>query len=59
VVGVSNVFGTGVWLDIPAAIGLVFPGARLVGYEHGHALTAALSAGFRELGPLRVWASAA
>jgi hypothetical protein len=57
VVGVSNVFGD-VWPDIPAAVSLVFPGAPLVGYEHGHALAAALSAGFHELGPLRVWAAA-
>lgn len=60
-VGVSNVFcateaGRGaVWNDIPALAAGLFPGYPLVGYEHGADLDAALTAGFSELGSLRVW----
>jgi len=39
----------------PAAVNAVFPTAVLVGYERGTGLRAATAAGFRELGPLRVW----
>jgi hypothetical protein len=60
VVGVSNVFATTIgedeaWADIPAAVHAAFPNAVLVGYEHGTGLRAATAAGFRDLGPLRVW----
>ncbi|HET7051913.1 MAG TPA: hypothetical protein VFI54_26820 [Solirubrobacteraceae bacterium] len=60
VVGVSNVFAKTIdideaWVGIPAAVGAVFPAARLVGYEQGVGLRAAIAAGFRDLGPLRVW----
>jgi hypothetical protein len=62
VVGVSNVFATGTtigedeaWADIPTAVAAAFPNAVLVGYERGPSLRAATAAGFRDLGPLRVW----
>jgi len=60
VVGVSNVFArtiadTDAWAAIPAAVNAAFPSAALVGYEHGTGLRAATAAGFRDLGPLRVW----
>jgi hypothetical protein len=60
VVGVSNVFARTIgedaaWAAIPAAVNAVFPSAVLVGYEHGTGLRAATAAGFRDLGPLRVW----
>jgi hypothetical protein len=60
VVGVSNVFATTIgedeaWAGIPAAVTAVFPSAVLVGYERDTGLRAATAAGFRELGPLRVW----
>jgi hypothetical protein len=60
VVGVSNMFATTIgedeaWAAIPAAVNAVFPSAALVGYEHGTDWHAATAAGFRDLGPLRVW----
>jgi hypothetical protein len=60
VVGISNVFTTTIdedeaWADMPAAVHAAFPNAVLVGYEHGTGLRAAIAAGFRDLGPLRVW----
>jgi hypothetical protein len=60
VVGVSNVFARTIgedeaWAGIPAAVAATFPSAVLVGYEHGESLRAAVAAGFREAGPLRVW----
>lgn len=55
VVGISNVFGDDAWTGLAEAVWEEFPGLTLVGYEHGEALGAALAAGFRELGPLRVW----
>lgn len=60
VVGVSNVFATTIgedeaWAAVPAAVHAAFPNAVLVGYEHGTGLRAATAAGFRDLGPLRVW----
>jgi hypothetical protein len=60
VVGVSNVFGDAAadprtWRSIAAVLGDVFPGFALVGYEAGDSLVAARKAGFKELGPLRVW----
>jgi hypothetical protein len=54
VVGVSNVFGRGAWVDIPAAVAAVYPSLPLVGYERGDALHSALAAGFTATGPLRV-----
>jgi hypothetical protein len=59
VVGVSNVFGPGTaedaWEGLVHAIGVVFPGEAIVGYGRGERLRAALSEGFRTIGPLRVW----
>ena len=59
VVGVSNVFapGTaeGAWEGLVHAIGVMFPGEAIVGYDTGQHLRAALSQGFRTIGPLRVW----
>ena len=42
-------------VDIPAAVHAAFSNAALVGYERGPSLLAAIAAGFRDLGPLRVW----
>jgi hypothetical protein len=63
VVGVSNVFATAIgedeaWAGIPAAVHTLFPSAALVGYERGVSLRAAIAAGFRDVGPLRVWLAA-
>jgi hypothetical protein len=63
VVGVSNVFATTIgedeaWAGISAAVNAVFPSVALVGYEHGTGLRAAMAAGFRDVGPLRVWLAA-
>jgi hypothetical protein len=61
VVGLSNVFTvladdlSVVWKDLPVVLHRIFPGRPLVGYEHGDDLEAARSAGFRAVGPLRVW----
>lgn len=60
VVGLSNVFvratdADAAWAGLAAAGRAAFPGLTLVGYEHGDALTHARRAGFRTLGPLRVW----
>jgi hypothetical protein len=49
---VSNVFGRGVWADIPAAVAAAYPALPLVGYEQGDALDDALAAGFTAIGPL-------
>ncbi|MGN9776934.1 hypothetical protein ACTMS0_14400 [Micromonospora sp. H33] len=55
-VGVSNVFARTVPpAEIWAALVGAAPGAALVGYESGDDLTVARSAGFRPIGPLRVW----
>lgn len=60
-VGVSNVFTTTddheslIWNDLATIVGEHFPGLPLVGYEHGESLEAAQSAGFSDLGPLRIW----
>jgi hypothetical protein len=61
-VGVSNVFTATMgedeaWARIRTAVASVFPSATLVGYEQGVSLQAAIAAGFREVGPLRVWVS--
>jgi hypothetical protein len=60
VVGVGNVAGeprarADLWQGIVATASSVYPGQRLVGYESGDDLDAALAAGFETLGPLRVW----
>jgi hypothetical protein len=59
VVGVGNVFGPGTaegaWEGLVDAIGVMFPGEAIVGYHRGEHLRAALSEGFRTIGPLRVW----
>jgi hypothetical protein len=59
VIGISNVFAAGdrdrVWASAARAVADRFPGLPLVGYEHGDDLTAAHRAGFRSVGPLRVW----
>jgi hypothetical protein len=59
VVGVSNVFAPGTaeraWEGLVDTIGAKFPGEAIVGYDTGEHLRAALSEGFRPIGPLRVW----
>ncbi|WP_409275908.1 hypothetical protein V1499_10080 [Neobacillus sp. SCS-31] len=60
VVGISNVFSVGMenenlWRDIPQVVANQFPGLPLGGYEHNDTLEAAHLAGWRSLGPLRVW----
>ena len=59
-VGVSNVFAAGVepaqvWSDLVALAAEWFPATALVGYESGPDLLAALDAGFRGIGPLKIW----
>jgi hypothetical protein len=54
--GLSNVFATSTapalgWRDLPAAIADRFPGAPIVGYEHGSALEAGVDSGFEAIGP--------
>ena len=58
VVGLSNLFGHTidmVYRRLAAIAGELFPGLALVGYECGHGLDAALRAGFKSVGPLRIW----
>ena len=58
VVGLSNLFGSAidvVWRSLVATAGEFFPGLPLVGYEHGDDLAAAHRAGFKTVGPLRIW----
>ncbi|GAA4923720.1 hypothetical protein LX16_5312 [Stackebrandtia albiflava] len=60
VVGVSNVFDTAgvteeTWRAVLAAAARFAPGRPVVGYESGDDLTAALAAGCRRIGELRVW----
>jgi hypothetical protein len=55
VVGLSNVFGDAAAWTEPAAVGDWFPGLPLVGWEHGEGLEAAASAGWDDVGRLRVW----
>jgi hypothetical protein len=60
VIGLSNVFGPEgygprIWAGSVAASHEAFPGRPLAGYETGHDLAAAQSAGFITIGPLRVW----
>jgi hypothetical protein len=59
-VGVGNVLCTPqardeVWTGIVDTASSTYPGLDLVGYEADDDLDAALAAGFRTLGPLRVW----
>jgi len=53
VVGLSNVFGT--FRTAATTASAMFPAAWIVGYERGDTLTEALTCGFEEVGPLRVW----
>lgn len=61
VVGASNVFSalvdhTDVWHGLLDQAERLYPGAAVVGYEHGDDLEIARMAGFDPVGPLRVWA---
>jgi len=53
VAGLWNVFGA--WADVADAVSRRHPEAWVVSYERGAGLDAALRAGFRAIGPLRVW----
>jgi len=65
VIGVSNLFTTAsgraelipgaIWRDVVVVAAKLFPGAPLVGYEVAQDLPPAIEAGFRTVGPLRVW----
>lgn len=60
VVGVSNTFALDLslaemWSEIPLVAATAYPGRDLVGYERGPDLEAAVSAGFQDIGRLRVW----
>jgi hypothetical protein len=60
VTGISNVFKSGsaggpLWPSAVRAAAALRPGLPVVGYERGEDLAAARKAGFRVLGPLRVW----
>lgn len=57
VVGLSNAFGRdgAPYAALRCEAGARWPAAPVVGYESGDALVAARAAGFRPLGPLRVW----
>jgi len=59
-VGLSNVVVVGadvghVWQSLAHAVPAMFGARPIVGYEHGDDLAAAVDAGFRLAGPLRVW----
>lgn len=58
-VDVSNVYAVAPhavdWAELADAVGAVFPGRPLVGYEQGDDLDAAVAGGFDPVGPLRVW----
>jgi hypothetical protein len=61
IVGLSNVFApadqaAGYWAGCMREISAAFPGLPMVDYEHGAELDLALSLGFEEIGPLRIWA---
>lgn len=61
VTGILNVFKSGIaggplWAGAVRAVAALRPGLPIVGYERGEDLAAARRAGFRVLGPLRVWA---
>ena len=58
--GISNLFSTGLpldrlWASIQPTVAGLQPHLPVVGYEEGASLEAARQAGFRVLGPLRVW----
>lgn len=60
VVGLSNLEVTtmsldAAWAGAVAAVGAAHPGLPIVGYERDDDLATARRAGFRTLGPLRVW----
>jgi hypothetical protein len=60
VTGISNVFksasaGGPLWPSAVRAVAALRPRLPVVGYERGEDLAAARTAGFRVLGPLRVW----
>ena len=60
VVGVSNLFASvgslgDAWSGALAAVSVAFPGLEMVGYEPDEMLDAARRAGFRSIGPLRIW----
>lgn len=62
-IGPSNLLGPetlarAVWVGCCEQARSLVPDLPIVGYEQGEALTDALAAGFRELGPLRVWLKA-
>ncbi|MFJ6851853.1 hypothetical protein ACIQM3_15190 [Streptomyces sp. NPDC091271] len=60
-VGLSNVFARegggpdGGWPVVLQAVGRLFPGLSVVGYEQGDELAAAVRVGFKPVGPLRIW----
>ena len=61
VTGILNVFKIGIaarelLTSAVRAVAALRPGLPIVGYEQGEDLVAARAAGFRVLGPLRVWA---
>ena len=61
VVGVSNVFDTAgvsvaTWRAVASTAATVWPGTPLVGYEADDDAAAACTAGFTDVGVLRVWA---
>jgi hypothetical protein len=58
--GISNLFGTGLspdrlWASLQSAVAGLHPHLPVVGYEGGASLETARQAGFRVLGPLRIW----
>jgi hypothetical protein len=60
VVGLSNLFVRSgdpaqAWVELADAAAAAFPGRPLVGYERGDDLAWARTAGFEDLGRLRVW----
>ncbi|MGW7082994.1 hypothetical protein ACWGH2_05785 [Streptomyces sp. NPDC054871] len=59
VVGVSNLFTSAdeesAWAGCLTEIARLWPGLPVVGYESGESLDAAVSQGFKPIGPLRVW----
>jgi hypothetical protein len=61
VTGILNVFKIGIaarelLTSAVRAVAALRPGLPIVGYEQGEDLVAARAAGFRVLGPLRIWA---
>ena len=66
VTGISNVFkseaadgpprASAVWASAVRTVATLRPGLPVVGYERAEDLAAARRAGFRVLGPLRIWA---